>query len=111
MAESKRRGRGEGALFWDEAKERWVANVTVGYTAAGKRIRRKASGKTKTEARANLRSLLRDYEDGLAIAHNTYTVAQAVEDFLGFAFGNKAQATRDKAEYLARGHVIPDLGA
>ena len=30
---------------------------------------------------------------------------------LGFAFGNKAQATRVKADYLAHGHIIPDLGA
>ncbi len=66
----KRRGRGEGALFWDEAKERWVADVTVGYTPAGKRIRRKASGRTKTEARANLRELLPTNEDGLAIARS-----------------------------------------
>jgi len=39
---TKRRGRGEGGLHWDEARQRWIASVTVGYSAAGKRIVRKA---------------------------------------------------------------------
>jgi len=50
-----RRARGEGSLYWDEARQRWIAAITVGYTPAGKRIVRKGSGKTKTEARTKLR--------------------------------------------------------
>ena len=44
---TKRRSRGDGGLHWDEARQRWIASVTVGYTPAGKRIVRKANGKTK----------------------------------------------------------------
>ncbi|MEV0632433.1 Arm DNA-binding domain-containing protein [Nonomuraea wenchangensis] len=48
-----------------------IASVMVGYTPAGKRIVKKASGKTKTEAKAKLKEIIRDYEDGLAIAPPT----------------------------------------
>jgi hypothetical protein len=56
-----RRGRGEGGLHWDEGK-RWIASLTVGYTASGKRIVRRGSGRTKTEARSKLRQRMREYE-------------------------------------------------
>ncbi|MEZ0077460.1 hypothetical protein [Planotetraspora sp. GP83] len=52
-----RRSRGDGGLHWDEQRQRWIASVTVGYSPAGKRIVRKASGKTKTEAKARLKEI------------------------------------------------------
>ncbi|HEV2780374.1 MAG TPA: hypothetical protein VGX25_13375 [Actinophytocola sp.] len=55
------------------------------YTSAGKRITRKASGKTKTAAMNKLREILRDIEDGTSTkgAHG-YTVADAVNDWLTY---------------------------
>ena len=38
---------------------------------AGKRIVKRGSGKTKTEAKTKLKEILRDHEDGLAIAPTT----------------------------------------
>jgi integrase len=108
---SKRRGRGEGALYWDEARQRWIAAVTVGYTPAGKRIIRKGSGKTKTEARARLRENIRDYEDGLAIAPLATTVTDAVTDWLRYGLSGRSQATCDKYRILCQTHVMPALGA
>lgn len=108
---TKRRARGDGSLYWDEARQRWIASITVGYTPAGKRIVRKASGKTKTEARTKLRAKIRDYEDGLLTTHHTYTVADAINDWLTYGLTNRTQATRDKYGFLCRGHIIPDLGA
>ena len=43
-----RRSRGEGALYWDESRQRWMAAVDVGFGPEGKRRRRWVSGKTKT---------------------------------------------------------------
>ncbi|GAA1384164.1 site-specific integrase [Catellatospora chokoriensis] len=106
-----RRGRGEGALFWDEKRQRFIAEVTIGYTPAGKRIMRRGSGKTKTEARAKLKQVLRDHEDGLAIASQTFSVASAVEDWLAYGLTGRSPNTVEKYGYLARGHIIPDLGA
>jgi hypothetical protein len=52
---AKRRSRGDGGLYWSEPRKRWIAEVTAGYDARGKRITRKASGKTKTETQLKLK--------------------------------------------------------
>ncbi len=106
-----RRSKGDGALYWDETRQRWIAQVTVGYTPAGKRIYRRGSGKTKTQANAKLRQVLRDYEDGLALAANNVTVAKAVTDWLKFGLTGRAESTVDKYRHLCAGHIIPDIGA
>ena len=59
-----RRERGEGGLHWDISRQRWIATVTIGYNNQGKRITRKASGTTKTQAKAKLREMLHSQEDG-----------------------------------------------
>jgi integrase len=106
-----RRGHGEGSLFWDEHRQRWIAMATAGYDGRGKRIRRKASGRTKTEARTKLRNLLRDQEDGQALSHDRVTVRLAVEDWLAYGLANRSVATVSKYQILCARHVIPMLGA
>ncbi|MFI1195320.1 tyrosine recombinase XerC [Micromonospora sp. NPDC020750] len=106
-----RRARGEGGLHWDESRQRWIATITVGYTPAGKRIVRKGSGKTKTEARAKLREKIRDYEDGLALVQDGHTVADALIDWLTYALSNQSESTKANYTILVRSHIISDLGA
>ncbi|MER5997604.1 hypothetical protein ABT120_03450 [Nonomuraea angiospora] len=108
---TERRSRGDGGLHWDEKRQRWIASVTVGYTPAGKRIVKKASGKTKTEARAKLKEIIRDYEDGLAIAPTNYTVADAVRYWLEHGLGARSEATVKMYNTYVDKHVIPALGA
>ena len=106
-----RRSRGDGGLHWDESRQRWIASVAVGFTPGGKRIVRKAAGRTKTEARAKLKKLIRDYDDGLAQAERSYTVAQAVTDWLEYGLTGRDRATIAANLSLATQHVIPALGA
>ncbi|MEO3787160.1 site-specific integrase [Actinocorallia sp. B10E7] len=108
---SKRRARGDGGLHWDESRQRWIATVTTGYTPAGKRIVRKASGRTKTEAKQKLKETLRDHEDGLVIAPTNYTVADAVNDWLRYGLVGRSSQTVETCTLHARTHVIPGLGA
>jgi hypothetical protein len=79
-----RRSRGDGGLHWDKKRQRWIATASLGFDAAGKRIVKRGSGRTKTEAKAKLKEVLRDYEDGLAIAPSGYMVANAVNDSTGW---------------------------
>jgi hypothetical protein len=53
----KRRGRGEDSIFWDDAKNRYVGVVSLGYSASRTRVRKKVMGRTKTEVRDKLREL------------------------------------------------------
>ena len=77
-----RRSRGEGALYWDESRQRWMSAVDLGFSPTGRRQRRWVSGKTKTEAKQKLLALRRDQTDGLPAEHRTYTVRDAVESWL-----------------------------
>ncbi|MHA6779882.1 site-specific integrase [Pseudonocardia saturnea] len=86
--------------------------MTVGYTPAGKRIVRKGSGRTKTEARNTLREIVRDHNDGVAAAASrAYTVGQAVNDWLDHGLGGRDTRTVETRRILARQHVIPALGS
>ncbi len=106
-----RRSRGDGGLSWDNARKRWVASVTVGYSPDGTRIFKRARGRTKTEAQRKLKEIIREYEDGLVIGGYGYTVADAVSDWLAFGLSGRDTNTITKCTILANTHIIPALGA
>lgn len=108
---TKRRSRGDGGLHWDEKRQRWIATASLGYDGRGKRIVKRGSGRTKTEAKNKLKEVLRDYEDGLAIAPAAYTVKHAVDDWLAYGLTGIDAVTVTKYEGLCRTHVLPLLGA
>ena len=105
-----RRSRGDGGLSWSETRQRWVAAITIGYTPTGRRIVRRASGRTKTEARAKLKEILRDHDDGLTVTSRSPTVSHAVHDWLDHGLGGRDPGTVETLRILARQHVIPALG-
>src|SRR5690348_18032577 len=86
---SKRRSKGDGSLFWDNTRQRWIAEVTVGYKPSGRKIVRRASDRTKTAAQRRLKEIIRDYEDGLVMGGYGYTVADAVSDWLAFGLSGR----------------------
>lgn len=106
-----RRSKGDGGLSWDPRRRRWVAVVTVGYDGRGKRIVRRGSGRTKTEAKQKLREVMRDHEDGIVVDDASYTVGQAVEDWLAHGLANRDSETRKANTSLCNNHVVPYLGA
>ena len=108
---TKRRSKGDGSLFWDNTRQRWIAEVTVGYQPSGRRIVRRGSGRTKTAAQQKLTEIIRDYEDGLVIGGYGYTVADAVGDWLVFGLSGRDTNTITKCTILANTHIIPALGA
>jgi integrase len=105
-----RRGRGEGSLYWDDQRKRWRGEITVGYDANGKRITRKGSGKTKTEARNKLKELQQDYEDGLIAASAKDTVGEAVAYWLAYGLSGRDGRTIDMYRTYAETHIIPAIG-
>ena len=78
---SKRRGQGEDSIYWDESKNRYIGAVSLGFSPAGTRIRKKVTGRTKTEVRDKLRDLHKQVEGGLR-PRRRYTVEDALEDWL-----------------------------
>lgn len=108
---TKRRSRGDGGLRWSESRQRWIGEITIGWTPSGKRIVRTVSDKNKTEARKKLDKLKRDYEDGLAVEDRNYTVANAVTGWLQYGLPGRDPETIAKLTSLANTHIIPSLGA
>jgi hypothetical protein len=75
----------------------------------GKRRLVTVSGRTKTEAKAKLRQVLRDQVDGLPNESRQYAVAEAVEDWLAHGMGLQERSTVVNRTILARTHLLPVL--
>ena len=93
MAGASRRGHGEDGIYFDHRGDcrdsahhrtcagRWRGVVSLGFDLDGKRIRRKVSGKTRTEVKDKLKALHSELDAGLRSAAG-YTVEKAVADWL-----------------------------
>jgi integrase len=108
---AKRRSKGDGGLHWDAGRQRWIATASLGYAPDGRRIVKRGSGKTKAAAKVKLTEVLRDHEDGLAIAPTGYTVANAVNDWLSYGLSGRDKGTISTCTILSKTHIIPSLGA
>ena len=75
QSKSTHRGAGEGTIYKDTARNRWVAQVTVGYDGrTGRLIRRSKSARTRKEAQAALAALKEKYASQTAILASRMTV-------------------------------------
>jgi integrase len=77
-----RRGRGEGSVYWDADRGRYVGAVSFSDPDSGRRIRRKVSGRTKAEVRDKLDALQSEKRTTGTVARRDTTIGQVVEDFL-----------------------------
>ncbi|MGW9479166.1 site-specific integrase [Saccharomonospora azurea] len=84
--------------------------MTVGYSPSGKRLVRKRSARTKTEAKEKLRELHRDLDDGLPTEPSKYTVGDAVSSWLDYGLGGRDAQTVKNYRNLAHVHILPHLG-
>ncbi|OXM69349.1 site-specific integrase [Amycolatopsis vastitatis] len=107
---TKRRSRGEGGLRWSEKRQRWIAEVTTGYSPSGRRLVKSASAVTKTAAKEKLKELIRDLDDGLPSGAANYRVGEAVENWLTYGLSGRDPETVKNYRNLANVHIIPNLG-
>jgi integrase len=104
VADSKRRGYGEDSIYFDHASDcrdaqhhrgcvgRWRGSVSLGFGPDGKRVRRKVSGRTKTEVKDKLQRLHDELRDGIRSSPK-YTVQNAVDDWLAHGLGGRSIKT------------------
>src|SRR5215831_5096868 len=103
-ATGARRGHGEDSIYWDSSKGRYVGAVSLGFSSAGSRIRKKVSGRTKAEVRDKLLELHQQVDSGLR-PRRRYTVGDALEDWL--AHGVDGLSARTVTLY--RGTIVKAL--
>jgi integrase len=88
-----RRGHGDDSIYFDRANNCWVGAVSLGHKA-GKRVRRKVTGRTKTEVKAKLRQLRHQLDSGVR-SSGTYTVGNALDDWLAGGLHGRSDRTRE----------------
>lgn len=99
-----RRGYGEDGIYFDHRGDchdpayhrscpgRWRGVVSLGYGPDGKRVRKKISGKTKTEVKDKLKELHTDLDTGVRPVRG-YTLEQAVTDWLAAGLPGRTAKT------------------
>lgn len=115
MADARRRGYGEDGIYFDHREDcrdsahhkicagRWRGVVSLGFSADGKRVRKKVSGQTKAEVRDRLKELHSELDAGVRTSHG-YTVEKAVADWLAEGLPGRdpktVEANRDSLQPL-----------
>lgn len=111
----KRRGHGEDSIYFDHqsgsecrdakfhkgCRGRWRGVISLGSGADGRRVRRKVSGRTKTEVKDKLQVLHEEVRDGVRTSA-MYTVQHAADDWLARGLdGRSAKTVSTNREVLA----------
>jgi integrase len=104
QAKGQRRGHGEDSIYWDPSKNRYVGAVSLGFTPAGTRIRKKVTGHTKAEVRGKLRELHQEVDSGLR-PRQDYTVNDTLDDWLAHGLDGLSERTVT----LYKGTIVPLL--
>lgn len=109
---ARRRGYGEGSVYFDEPGNRWVGLLSLPEDGTGKRRRRKVVGKSAAEARRRMNQLRREYEQG-PVPSNRLTLAAVLEEFLehGLPPSAKSSQTINGYRWAIEDHLVPKLGA
>lgn len=80
MPKKARRGRGEGTIT-QRPDGTWTGQVSLGYDAEGKRIRRTVYGKTKREVQEKILKLQQDALTGKPVKQEKLTIDQHFQDW------------------------------
>ncbi|MGV9376554.1 site-specific integrase [Nonomuraea sp. NPDC003707] len=87
----------------------YTGAISLGFGPDGKRQRLKRKAKTKTLVKDKLIKAVKALEAGVT-ASETYTVRDAVNDWLSKGLKGRSENTVTKLRILAETHVIPGLG-
>jgi integrase len=110
MASRKQRGRGEGSVYYDATKGRWVGSVSLPPDGAGRRRRRKVMAKTKGEAQERLRKLQHQADTGQLPEAGNLTVGQFLKRWLDSIRGRVAAGTILTYEHQVNRYIVPYAG-
>jgi integrase len=107
----RRRGRGEGAIYYRERDQQWVGSVSLGYDGQGKRKRKVVYGATKKEVQEKVGQLQHDAVNGRLADASRMTVADYLTRWLENAAKPRVQPkTHLRYEQLIRLRISPHIG-
>src|SRR3954452_9693853 len=108
----KKRGQGEGGLYFSESRQRWVGVLDLGRGPDGVRRRTKMYGKTRAEVRRKLEEAQKAAAAGLSADDQRTTVAEFCVYWLKHAIPAAAQSPNSIAniEWAVNSHIVPRIG-
>ena len=102
---------GDGSVYFDEAKQRWVGVVDLGRDASGKRQRRKVIASSRAEAKRRLSEMRAQRDSATLVAPNSMTVENLVRRWLDTVISGKvAPSALATYRWAGEDHLIPGLG-
>lgn len=78
----KRRTKGDGAIFFDEKRKKYVGQISLGYDENGKRKRKTVYGDTKTEVKNKLKNIEFQVYTGTFVDKNDITIYHLAKQLL-----------------------------
>src|SRR5262245_8682421 len=78
----RRRGRGEGAVFYSESKRGWIGRAVIGVKPSGKPLVKEVMARTKGEVLAKMRKAEEDAREGRIGDAAKMTTGQYLEHWL-----------------------------
>lgn len=109
-ARKRRRANGDGGIWEEKGRGRWVGTITVGFDDAGKQQRRKVTGKTRGEVVTKLDELKRHTADGLSPAPAELTVARYLNRWLEVPPRKLRPLTVVNYRNVVRLYIVPTIG-
>src|SRR3954452_19786965 len=108
----KKRGQGEGGLYFSESRQRWVGVLDLGRGPDGVRRRTKMYGKTRAEVRRKLEEAQKAAAAGLSADDQRTTVEEFCVYWLKHGIPAAAQSPNSIAniEWAVNSHIVPRIG-
>jgi integrase len=83
----------------------------LGYSPAGKPVRKYVAAKNRTEVVKKLKKIRRDFDDGLLIQDTNVTLTELFDRWFGDIMRHQiAPSTLSNYKTIARMHILPSLG-
>lgn len=79
---AKRRSKGDGAIFFDEKRKKYVGQISLGYDENGKRKRKTVYGDSKTEVKNKLKNIEFQVYTGTFVDKNDITIYHLAKQLL-----------------------------
>ena len=106
-----RRADHEGSIYQRSSDGLWMGVAHLGYSPAGKPIRKYVAAKNRTEVVKKLKKIRRDFDDGLLIRDTNVTLIELFERWFEDIMRNQiAPSTFSNYQTVVRMHVLPGLG-
>lgn len=98
----KKRGNGEGTIYYAESTKKWVGQVTLGRDHNGKQIRKSLYGNTRKEVKEKMDALLREMQTGKDVG-NELSIVDIAEEIRELKYNTNSIK---RASYVRIGETI-----